>query len=193
MADYVVDQADFTRRERGRPRNRVISPEPMQVDVEVATRIVGIVLDRLTEDGSVLESSQDILYTHGGRRLFAQKMLHELSKPKYGVVSDVPAEALSNSLGRLIKVGKGPKVDGRRAQMHYVATAGATTMELAASWNVGRKRTAEQGARQSMLNELYAAVLPTMPADVTLNDLTRQQLDTYHRRTVERDTAFQFN
>lgn len=189
----MVDQADFTKRDRGRPRHRILSVEPMQMDIEVVTRIVGIVLEQVTAEGGVLESNQDHLYTAGGRRIFAQKLLHTLSQMNYGVISDVPAEALNQTLGRLIKVGKGPKVDGRRAQMQYVAKVGATSFELAASWNVGRKRTAEQNARQGKLSDLYAAVLPTMQAGTTLTDVTAEALADYHQRTIARDTSFRLN
>ena len=74
-----------------------------------------------------------------------------------------------------------------------VAKVGATSFELAASWNVGRKRTAEQNARQGKLSDLYAAVLPTMQAGTTLTDVTAEALADYHQRTIERDTGFRLN
>lgn len=176
----VLTVCDTGPRKAGRPRHTVLGEERMQMTVEICARIVGLVVTKITEDGGVLESNLDALYTVGGRRTYARDLIRAMSRTKRGVVSDVPAERLYLSLGDIIRVGPPKTQDGHRAPAAYVAKRGAAPFELTACWNSGRKRAAEAAARASIDSDLFAAVVPGMSPDESFEDHVTKALEEYH-------------
>lgn len=184
VREQIVIICDFSVK-RGRNVAHVLGTEKMQMDVEICSRVVAKVIERLHNDGASLASSLDALNTVGGRRDYARKTLHSMSRIKRGVVSDLPEERLYLSLGDIIKVGRPMKAVGqRRSEMRYVGKDGATGVELTASFAVERKRAQEHAARHSNTADLYTSVLPNMPKDVSFGEHVKTALDSYHEQQV---------
>lgn len=186
LRENVLTVCDFSR-SQGRPKHSVLGDRRAQMDAELCAEILTLVVQRVTEEGGVLESSLDALLTVGGRREFARRFLLQMAQMRRGVVSDVPEEAFLKSLGSVVKIGKSARTAAQpKPLMRYIKTEGATLLDLTATWNVEKKRTAERQARQAQIADLFASVLPQMPEGVTLGEHAAQAVDRYHRQQMQR-------
>lgn len=161
----------------------VLGLERMHMDIEVCSRVIGLLVEQQQSRGAVFETKLDLLYTVGGRREYAKSIVKAMSSVRRNVVSDVPEERLYKSLGEIIRVGrslKGP--NGEKPEIQYAAKEGAYDFELTYAWNAGRKRAAEYAARASMDNDTYAPVLRNMPAGVPFGEHVRNCVRAYHKR-----------
>lgn len=181
LCDEILSCCDFSTRGRGRPKMHALGTEPVQMNVEVAARIIQSVVQKIGSEGGVLEVACEGLYTPFGCRQHAQHLLNKMSKRKYGVVNDIAVERLWKTLGDLIPVGM-RKVGEGRPLMHYVAKRGAGALELQGAWNTARKRQAENEVRASELNDIFARGLPGMPSNISFGEHYAQSLEAYHRR-----------
>lgn len=184
VRDAILDACDFSTRTVGRPRHRLLGTDPVQMNNDVAHRVVDLVLDQIAASGGELETRLGALNDRTGRRQYAQRLLGRMSRLNDAVISDDPVERLWKMLGDLVAVGRRRVGDGR-PQTHYVAKKGAREMEVRAAWNARRMKGADRDVRDSRVNDIFARGLPGMASDVDFSEHYARSLEAYHKRKLQ--------